>query len=282
MKNRGKVSVIEKESDLGLSQYSNMPKRKRKSNLILYYVIFLTALVLTLFILSNTVFFKLTSVNIIGESIYSIEEITEVLGVNDGDNLFRLDIEEIEKRFLEKFFAVESVNIKRNLPDELDVIIEPCVKMAEVEEKGNYYILSENFKIMGEREKIPEKDVLVITGFEPQSLELGSILTSVDIYKKDILITILKAIEEIDFDDITNIKLDDRLNIILIYDNRIPIELGSSKDLEYKIKSVKSAIDEKMPEDFKGKFVMVGTMFVQMIEGEFDVTGQRSEIVIVG
>lgn len=257
-----------------------VPRRKRKRNLSLYYAMVFIIVVAILIVLSLTVFFKINTIVIEGESIYTTEEISQVLGVKKGQNLFRLKLSEIENEMLSDLPEVETVEINRKLPDKINVTVTPCVAKADIEVDGKYYQISQSGKIMKEVQG-QSNDLIHIKGLEPESTELGVIATSQDKYKNDILKTIMDTIEAIDFEGITTIDIRDRLNIILIYNDKIELEVGTSLDLEYKIEFVKKVIDEKIDDDFNGKIVMFGSEFAQILDGETSETNSNGNKIII-
>lgn len=48
--------------------------------------------------------------------------------------------------------------------------------------------------------------------------------------------SLVDAVEETGFERITLVDFTDRLNMLLVYDNRVMIELGSQANLPYKLK----------------------------------------------
>ncbi len=64
---------------------------------------------------------------------------------------------------------------------------------------------------------------------------------------------LVDAVEETGFGKITLADFSDRLNIRIVYDNRILVELGSEADLPYKLRFVQKLIKDKLPEDYKGR-----------------------------
>lgn len=60
----------------------------------------------------------------------------------------------------------------------------------------------------------------------------------------DMLLSLVKAVTDTGFTDITLVDFSDRLNMMLVYDNRVIVELGSQGDLNYKLEFVKSSLVE--------------------------------------
>ena len=256
------------------NSHSGIPKRKRKRNLSMYYAMVFIIATAILVVLSLTVFFNINTITIKGESIYSTQEIADVLGVKKGQNLFRIKLSDIENRVISNLPEIETVKLGRRLPDKLSVTVTPCIPVAQIEVDNNFYEISQSFKIF---KKISSQDetLLHIKGLDPKSVEIGAIATSEDTHKNDILKDIMGTIKEINFTGVTTIDITDRLNIILIYNNKITLEVGSSLDLEYKIEFLKSVIDEKIDEDFDGRIVMFSNKFAQIFESD----SQNDEIL---
>jgi cell division protein FtsQ len=99
----------------------------------------------------------------------------------------------------------------------------------------------------------------VVRGFELTSKKVGDKLASKDESKLKIYNDLMKNISAISMDKITEIDLSSRSGIIMLYDGRITLELGSSMDLDYKLNYFKSVIDSKLSGDFKGKLVYNGS-----------------------
>lgn len=62
---------------------------------------------------------------------------------------------------------------------------------------------------------------------------------------------LVDAVEETGFGKITLVDFSDRLNIRIIYDDRILVELGSEADLPYKLKFVQRLIADRLPADYE-------------------------------
>lgn len=262
------------------NSHSGVPRKKHKRNLSLYYAMVFIIATAILIVLSLTVFFNINVIVIKGESIYSTQRISDVLGVKKGQNLFRINIDDIESHVLNELPEIETVKVRRNLPDKLSVTITPCVSLAQIQVGDKIFEISQSNKIIREIND-KNQELLSIKGLEPQSTQIGVIATSVDTHKNDILKDIIDTIEKIDFTGITTIDITDRLNIKLIYNNNITLEVGSSLDLEYKIEFLKSVTDEKIDEDFDGKIVMFGNKFAQILESDSEKNEELQNNIII-
>jgi len=242
-------------------------KKRRKKNLFLYYFLVLILMTIALVVLSLTVFFNISKITVTGTSLYSNEDISNAAGVKNGDNLFRLNTTKLEENVMKNLTNVESIKISRSLPSELKITITPCVPTANIENNAQYFVISKNGKIIEDKLATPKENLVIIKGFELTDSTLNTIITSKDNKKEEIIKEIFDALQDLKFDGITKIDVTDRLNIILSYNNKIDIEMGSTLDLAYKIKFVKVIIDDKNKTEpnFEGKIIMRGSSGVSVI-----------------
>ena len=72
------------------------------------------------FALSMTVFFNIATMEIAGDAPqYTAEDIADASGVHTGDNMMRLNRDEVEQNILARMVFVDSVSIQKNFHDKL-------------------------------------------------------------------------------------------------------------------------------------------------------------------
>lgn len=234
-------------------------KRRRRKNLTLYYLVIFIFITSSLVVLSLTVFFKIEKISIQGTSAYSQNDIIANSGIKIGKNLFLTDFKIAEQNILKNMVNIDNVKISRKLPSEVVITVKPSEPSYVLEKDGVYYAVSKNGKIMGNTQTPPENGLVVVKGYDPEKLEINTMLKSKDPQKEKIVNDVFSTLDSIKFTGFNEIDISDRLNIKLKYDNRINIELGSSQDLEYKLNFVKKTFEEKkVPEKFQGKIIMHG------------------------
>lgn len=253
------------------NQQKAKPRRRRRTNMSLYYFCVLIFVVTALVVLSLTVFFNINTISILGQTKYTNEEIISYTNVKNGDNLYRIDLEKIKENILKNLVYISDVTIKRKLPSKLQIEVTPCVEAAYIKTDDKKYLLIDGKgKILCDCDynEAQDKGYPIIIGFEPESCNVGEYISSKDKPKDDILLNILSSIDSIDFKNINQIDLTDRLNMSILYDNRITIQLGASIDLSYKISFSKKIIDEQTNKSFSGKIVMRGNNEASLIKSQ--------------
>ncbi len=236
---------------------SRPKKKRRKKNRSLYFLMILILMIFAFVVLSLTVFFKIEKITIMGSAPYSQEQIIAASGVKNGDNIIRIDTKKVEQNVLDALVNVESVKVSREFPAELRIEVTQCVPAANIECGGKYFVISKQRKIIEENLSAPKENLPVIYGYDTASPEINKPANSNDSEKGQIVDEILNIIENLQFEKIDKIDITDRLAIMLIYDNRISIKLGSRTDLEYKTNFAKTIITgENFSPTFQGDIIM--------------------------
>ncbi|MBQ6824552.1 MAG: FtsQ-type POTRA domain-containing protein [Clostridia bacterium] len=126
--------------------YVRKKRRKKRAKMVFFSLLFVLML-LTLAILSVTVFFNAEQIRVEGNSKYTIEELLETGGLKIGQNLFRLDkFEVIEK--METLPYVKEVTIKRKLPNTLTVKVVENEPVVWLPATGGVALLNEEYRVL--------------------------------------------------------------------------------------------------------------------------------------
>ena len=83
-------------------------------------------------IVMMTIFFKVNTISVEGAEKYSAEEITNALDISKGDNLYLWNKMKVQEHLLEKLPYLDSVRIRRHLPDALVLTVTECRAAAAV------------------------------------------------------------------------------------------------------------------------------------------------------
>lgn len=118
------------------------------------------------------VFFRVQTVETSGNRRYTAEEIISVSGVEIGDYLALLDKNYIVRKIRAELPYVESVSIKRDLPDSVLITVEESTAAAAVETDGSWWLINSSGKLLEEVSSPGSHAVL--TGLSPISPEVGS------------------------------------------------------------------------------------------------------------
>ena len=125
--------------------------RRRRKNMLGYYVLVAVLATGIAASLSVTLLFNVHEVEITGldGSSYTEEEIVSSSGISRGDNLVRMNTDNIRMDMLNDLLMIDDVKIKKAFPHKVEMDIVPSIEAAYVECSGGYVLISENWRIIG-------------------------------------------------------------------------------------------------------------------------------------
>lgn len=230
-------------------------RKKRRRNMSLYYVLIIIFVVLAMIFLSFTYFFRIKTIDVSGNTLYTTEQVIEQSGVKMGDNLFRTDTEAVENRISSAFPYFESVNVKRNLASTLSITLKEATPAVSINYNDNeFMVVSTTGRILEVGLSSPRDGTAEVYGMEMTELRSGTQYEDKDSIKKTVLDEIITESKKLGLNKITKIGMTERTDIRLIYNGTIKIKLGSSQDIPFKLSYIKSVID-KLGEDYSGTLI---------------------------
>lgn len=214
-------------------------RSKRGRNLVMYYILAAAVIITVLIILSNTVLFSCSSIEVTGNSRYTAQQIITQSGLETGQNLLHIDASSAENRISAAFPYIDKVEVQKSFPTKINIVIQEAEKWYQVSSGGVNAAVSRLGRIV----ELGSTDGLtVVEGYEPEDLAPGKILSSKDAGKTQIPAQILEAAEEEGITGITRIDMTDRFDISIDCGNNITLQLGGISDLNVKLAEAASAM----------------------------------------
>ncbi len=248
------------------SNSSSRRKKRRRSIVPGYYLLVLVLAAGIVATLSFTVFFNIKYFEISSNSRYELVEIAKASKVNKGDNLLRLDTEEVRKNILDSMLYIDDVSVKKSLPFTLKIDLVPSEELAYIYSDEKYVLISRNWRILGTFDVPEKKDLMVIEGFVPESDKEKAVmsekilkpektdetLTEAQIEENDenelrydIMKELFSIVSDRKMKNINVVDLSDPYDISITYDNRIEILINDSGDLDYKLHLAYQILNDK-------------------------------------
>ena len=262
--------------------------RHRISSYIIYIVLGIIALVVILGVLFTTVLFNLSGYEIIGDTVYSDDEVISATGANIGENLILMDKGAVKDRLIEALPYVDKVEISDDIINgKLIIKLNQAKSVANIQKNGVYYLVSENGRIMDAGLKTPDKNCVTVYGFDPEYASSGDFLSVADEKHRNMLSKLLSAVKQYDgIEDgnryeaqkkydalfeliavceetgltahIKSIDISNIYGIMLNYDNQLTLELGDVTDARLKLTVAKNLIDKGEFDGEKGTLILSG------------------------
>ncbi len=238
--------------------YQNAKRMRRRRRLMPVYMV--TVLLLTVCLgvaLSMTVFFNVTTIELSGSAPqYTPDEIVIAGSVYKGDNLLKLDTEQIEKNIESELIYVESATVTKKYPDAVTIEVKECRESYNIFFDNGILLTSESGKIIANSAEAAD-NLPVIYGFNPVVLSPGQHVSSSDSTKNEIFEAFSKIMNMELGIPITSIDMSDKYNIVVVFDNRIEFSMGNWNEISYKI-TLAEAVITRLGTDKEGYLTMIG------------------------
>lgn len=240
--------------DTGASSAKKKGRRRRRNNSAARITLVVTVLIALVvgIVLSLTVFFKIKSIDVYGESIYSSKEIIKAGNIKLESNLIRLNSNAISKRIENALPYIEKVRVKKSLPTTALLEVTAAVVAGYTEESGNFYVISTEGKVL-EIKKDKPQNAASLLGIKAEGKKVCQYVTD-DKNSISYVNKIYKAFGDVMSRNITEVNVTDRVSLSFVYNDRITVRLGSENDLNEKLKFVIKILSdpEKISQDDMG------------------------------
>lgn len=227
-------------------------KRRRRRALLVFYISTFFIVIAAAVILSLTVLFKIDSIQVTGTSRYSAEEIVKAAGIEKGDNLFLADVKDAKAAILVKLPYIGTAKVTRCLPAKINIDVKEEAISGAIQYEGKYVVVSVTGKVLELATNMPENCPL-IKGLTLSKAETGKSIVYKDTSQQSVFNDLTAAISENKLEKVTSIDVSSSSKILIVYDNRVTMNLGLPSDFDYKIRFAKSILDAgKIKENEKG------------------------------
>lgn len=192
-----------------------------------------------------TIFFRIKTVEVVGESIYESQEILADAAIKIGDNMFFMDKLGATRRIFETRPYIGEVKIARRLPDKIEIQIKAAEPIASVRMEDGYYLMDKTGKILENVAEEIAKTTCYIEGIEAEQAEVGKIVAFGEKDKQKVLFSVLNSASESGIlNSIMSINVEKTFEVSLSYENRFNVQLGTSQDLDKKFAFLLKVLDE--------------------------------------
>ena len=250
-------------------------KRKKKGRIAVQFLLRRIAAVLVFLLIiaaiavTFTLFFHIKTIDVKGTlEIYTKQEITEASGIRINGSMFGFTARGAEKKIEGTLPYVAKVTVKRTLPSTVTIQVVEADNALVVP----YQILSRELDIIRTTEGYTGK-ALEIYGVTPVETSVGKVLEDEDMIHVENLQLLLDMMEKYHvLSGASAVNVSDRLNLEIVYDGRIYALLGTSSNLERKIRMLEEMVTNQLEPTDRGKLdlsVAGKATFAPMSEDDF-------------
>lgn len=221
----------------------NKRKRPKKANKRHGFrnalLIILLVLILTFSVLSLTIFFPIENIKLTGKSIYSFEQIVEVSGITQEDNMFLPLFNGSKQRIKKSLPYIKTVSYKYSLPGTIIIEVTPYTAAYQFHIKNDYVIAASDGVVLEvlskEQESIPLIKVNALEYKVRDNFAFG------DTGREEAFLKLTEALK--DFGHTFNqLDITDPLDISLVVNDNTVLKLGSATYIPEKMKMAKKML----------------------------------------
>lgn len=224
-------------------------KKRKKRRLITGFVIFMITALSVAAVLSVTVLFPIKIVKATGSKLYTEKQIVKSSGISEDNNLFTLSAEAVTENLVRNLPYIDSVELKRELPDKITIVVNDATEYACFYADDVYYVISQGGRVINAYTEQPENTFL-IEGCKAKC-KVGKIIEFDDEKKKNLVFSIAENLDDKNV-FINKINVSDDFNITLTVEGRFNVILGNKANLDKKIAQLATMI-ESMDKNATGK-----------------------------
>ena len=240
-----------------------MKKKRKRKNPILFLIKWTSVILLligTIIFILTTPMFNIKNINISGIEHLTEEQVISLSELNKNENLFKNSKSKITSNIKQTPY-VESVIIKRKLPDTIDIQIKERKRSYMLKFVNGYvYIDTQGYILEISEEKL---ELPIISGYktEEEKISEGNRLITEDLENLNNVLKITNSLEEIDVakEIITNIDISNKEDYtVYLESEKKTIHFGDASNLSNKILYVKAMIDSE--KDIEGEIFVNGDL----------------------
>lgn len=220
-------------------------KRKRKAKKIALLAALFTIVMSVSVVLVLVVFFKINTVTVKGDRVYSDEEIILKSGIETGENLFKINEEILNEKLTKALPYIESVKLDRDLPDTLIVTVKATREVAAFQYGTGFILVNADGKVLDRDATMLRDNVAVVNGAALKGAVEGERVVIGSEQDTENFVALLKGISESGITPITEITVTKDGQYELKYDDRITVKLGSIENVTVKLKRAVAALEKE-------------------------------------
>jgi len=225
-------------------------RRRRGSGFSKALLLLLLAAVTT--IVAVSVFFRISTIKVVGNSKYTAEEVIAASGLEIGGNLFSIKDTSVAISLRKELPYVDKVKLVRNLPDSVTIEIEESYPLASLKTDDTVYIVNKSGKIIDETDETGALGTIELKGIEPIQPRVGEKIALGDAGAAQLgfLIETLTAIMSAGIEeDITYLDAGKTNSLVFDYKGRFTVKMDGNENAVAKVSLLVDAVSQLEPSD---------------------------------
>ncbi len=246
-------------------------RRARRGGAPTVLVLLCVLVALVAIITAMTIFFKVQTFTLTGSTRYSKEMLVEATGIRPGDNLILFDKFGAIDRIFGACPYLDTVQIRRRYPDRIEIIVTECKPMFLLDDlKGEkpdpkdenktlpiggtgWWLVDEKGKLLERVHSTDHPELVRVTGITLEEPKIGQMAK---FFQKDgqkpLFLLLNTAKDDGILQDIGGVDFSQQYDIRFDYLDRFQVKLGSTEDLEKKLRCLHDITENKLGTNVRG------------------------------
>lgn len=245
MTNKNNQRVKQKTQSKMTKKQAKIIKKKKKIKRIIKAVILMALIIGGFCFALISPIFNIANIDVIGNEKITSDTIVSLSQLQMGENLFKFNRVKVINEIKTNAY-IENVNIKRKIPNKIEIIIEERKQDYNIEFLNGYaYINNQGYILEISEQKL---DLPVIKGISTSQEQIveGNRLNDEDLEKLEVVIQIMNICKSYDLDKkVSSIDISNKSDYIMEMDEeKKTIHLGNNSNLSNKMLYVPAILTE--------------------------------------
>lgn len=216
--------------------------KRRKAALKRFFILLCILAVITLAVLSLTVFFPIEKITVNSTtSVYTSDQIIKASGIKIGENLWMSGLN-AEEDIPIKLPFIAQAEVVRKFPSSVIIKTKPAKAVYILKDKNNYYSCDLEYKVL-EVDKNVDDNLILISGAEFNKTKKGNKISFSNDKKQQILKHIFELLNGNKI-KVNSVDISEIMEIKIRVENRFNVYLGSSAHIDLKISHLAGMLKE--------------------------------------
>ena len=199
-------------------------------------------------VLGVAIFFRVGTVDVQGNTIYSTEQVIMASGLEEGDNLLMVNRFAVAGRIKAMMPYVRDVSVSPSLPDTVVIQVrESDVAVLVQSDVGAQWYLNTDGRVMGTTVEGFRGQIITVDGVTVTAPKAGEPAVAAE-GQADGLDAALQVIRQMEgtglLEQVTKVDASKSYDLALWCEERLEIRLGGNEDLEYKIQYLQVILED--------------------------------------
>ena len=245
MTNKNNQRVKQKTQAKMTKKQAKIIKKKKKIKRIIKAIILMALIIGGFCFALISPIFNIANIDVIGNEKITSDTIVSLSQLQMGENLFKFNRVKVINEIKTNAY-VENVNIKRKIPNKIEIIIEERKQDYNIEFLNGYaYINNQGYILEISEQKLDLPVIKGISTLQEQIVE-GNRLNDEDLEKLEVVIQIMNICKSYDLDKkVSSIDISNKSDYIMeMNEEKKTIHLGNNSNLSNKMLYVPAILTE--------------------------------------